>query len=234
MATHLRSDTSADAATDIVDSIAAALEADPETADLAPSWNALVTRGDALGATLRAKRRAARRARSLVAVRDALWDLSVRAFDRAALVFYQGQKLSPSYTRFWRAGKPSEVTAFGIDREVEVGRAMIGELTHGPAVRDTLADEWRPKLTTVTDGLAAASTTRREAVRDLGPSLSEQYLFVEDINLEIDRLEGTLQTRFPGQARRVASYLIATRRDDAGIPVVTPPDPATPAAPDAH
>jgi hypothetical protein len=225
MATHLRSNTAAESAVDVVDSIAAALETDPQTEHLAPVWTALVSRGDALVADLVRVRRTARRARSRLWVLDAIWDAVMRGFDRAALDAVDGQKQSPGYTRFWRSGTAAEVTRFGADREVDVARAIIGMLPPAPHTIDPLRDTWVPKLTPATDALAAASTARREAVVAIGPYLSAQFLYVEDVNLELDRLEGALQGIFPGDAKRVASYLAATRRDDAGAADATPATP---------
>lgn len=231
MATHLRENTSVDSAVDIVDSIAAALESDPLTTALSPVWSALVTRGDALIADLTRVRRVARRARSRVAVLDAIWDALVRGFDRAALDSVGGHKLSPSYQQYWSAGTSGEITRFGIDREVDVGRGILALLAPAAHVINALADTWRPKLGPATDDLEAASRARRDAVIAMGPYLTAEYLYVEDVNLELDRLEGQLQNIFPGDAKRVASYLMATRRDSSGVPDAAPAPTATSASP---
>jgi hypothetical protein len=57
-------------------------------------------------------------------------------------------------------------------------------------------------------------------------------LFIDDVNREIDRLEGDLKKLFPGEPDRVASYLAATRNNlhapaDQPAPPVPAPTPAT-------
>ncbi len=111
MATHLRESTAIDTAVEIVDAIAAGLESDPETSDLAATWIALVLRGDSIATSLRAQRRIARRARTAVAVRDAIWDATVTAFKRAVLDFVHGNRLLPNYQQFFRAATANDPQA---------------------------------------------------------------------------------------------------------------------------
>lgn len=227
MATHLRDNAAIDSAVEIVDAIAGGLESDPATAPLAPVWIALVLRGDALAASLRTQRRLARRARTAVNVADAVWDPDVKAFTRAILDIAQGKRDSADYQRFFRGATSTEIVHYGIDREVQAGRGFIAELgTYSPG--SSLNEVWVPRLTRSTDALQRASEARRAAVTAMGPLLTAQFLYVEDVNLEIDRLEGQLQMQFPGDPGRVASYLSATRRDDAGVPDAAPASP-TPA-----
>ncbi|MFO0685439.1 MAG: hypothetical protein U0234_25495 [Sandaracinus sp.] len=224
MAPHLRSNTAIDSAVDVVDSIAAALEADPATAELAPLWLSLVGRGDAISADLRAKRRLARRARTRVAVADAAWDPVVKSFARGVLDIAQGRRDAPFYQRFFRSVAASEIVHYGPDREVMVGDAIVRELS-GESPRSSLADTWIPRLTPRTEQLRQAAQARRDAVAAIGPLLTAQFLYVEDVNLEIDRLEGALQQIFPGDPARVAAYFAGARRDDAGAPDAAPAEP---------
>lgn len=227
MATHVRSNLSIDLAVEIADAIAAALSTDPETEGLAPPWAALVTRGDALAGRIREQRRVAKRARARVTVADAAWDKVLRAFERAVIDLAGGSRDMPVYKTYFRTATGAEITRFGIDREVEFGRATVTLLTTHIAP----LSPWADKIGPATDTLESASRARIDAVHAMGPLLTAQYLYVEDLNTELDRLEGGLLTTFPGDAKRVASYLSATRRDDPGVPDAAPvdltPTPAT-------
>jgi hypothetical protein len=51
-------------------------------------------------------------------------------------------------------------------------------------------------------------------------------LLIDDVNREIDRLEGDLKKLFPDAPNRVASYLAATRPNHHGSPGQPEPTPA--------
>ena len=131
-----------------------------------------------------------------------------------------------------RVGESSGiVTKYGTDREVGFARVLLAKLAERLAVVGDIAATWHPKLLASTDALEGASDERKNAVVAMGPLLTAQYLYVEDVNLELDRVEGQLQQIFPGDAKRVASYLVATRRDDAGVPDAAPTPPDTTGTP---
>jgi hypothetical protein len=222
MATHLRANTGIDTAVEIVDAIAAGLEGDEATRSLAAVWVALIARGDGISADLKAKRRLARRARVRVAVADASWDRAVRAFSRAVLDAVDNKRDSATYLRFFRGATASQIQNYGVDREVEEGRHMALEL-------ETMAgslQSHRAPIAAATDALAAAASARKDAVRAVGPLLTAQFLYVEDVNLEIDRLEGALQGLFPGEPARVSAFLSALRREESPPPSPVEPPPA--------
>ena len=50
-------------------------------------------------------------------------------------------------------------------------------------------------------------------------------LLIDDVNREIDRLEGDMKKLFPGALDRVASYLAATRPNRHGSPDQPEPTP---------
>jgi hypothetical protein len=56
-----------------------------------------------------------------------------------------------------------------------------------------------------------AFNQRNDIVKALGPLQTSVVLLIDDVNRELDRLEGDLKKLFPGQPDRVASYLAATR-----------------------
>ena len=97
----------------------------------------------------------------------------------------------------------------GIPKEPELARSWLVELARAPA--ETLAQTWTPKLKDVTDSLETAFNQRNDAVSALVPQQTSVALLINDVNRELDRLEGDLKKLFPGAPERAASYLMATR-----------------------
>ena len=209
MATHLREEVSAEVAADTCAAIASALASDPVTQPLAPLWEKLTDKGDALAAERRSLERATQRARAILAVADAIWDTDVAACGRDLFDQSSGRRDAVPYTRFFVGTSPSQVQDFGIDREVAQGRLWIKELGRDPA--EALAVKWTPRFTTTTDALETASKDRVERLSALAIHGTSEVLYVEAINLELDRLEGDLKKLFPGQPDRVASFLASTK-----------------------
>lgn len=187
----------------------AALESDPETRALAASWAALLDKADALAKSRSDCSRALSRARARLAVFDAKWDAAVGAFGRAAVDASGGRRDQPPYTRFFIKAPPSVTQGFGIAREIATARAWLVELARN--ADEPLAQTWTPKLKEATDVLEAAFTQRNDAVAALEPLQTSVLLLIDDVNRELDRLEGDLKKLFPGQPERVASFLSATR-----------------------
>jgi hypothetical protein len=209
MATHLREDIAAQSAADICADIAAGLDADSETKDLAPFWDALAAKGDGLAATRRTLERTVGRARARVGVLDALWDSEAGAFARDVLNESHGRRDLAPNTRFFASVPASEAQTFGIDREVKEARRWILELGRDPS--EALADRWIARLTHATDALEAAGKDRSTAMSPLAMHGTTKTLYVEEINIELDKLEGTLKQRFPRQPKRISAYLEPTK-----------------------
>ena len=170
--------------------------------------------------------RAQRRARAKLGVCDNLWDTVEAAFGRAVVDASGGRRDQSPYTRFFAKAAPSAVQTFGIQREIDTARDWLIELGRNPA--EPLATTWIPQLTQVTDNSDEACKARNQAVRALGPHQTTVTLFVDDVNCELDRLEGQLKLLFPGDAQRVASYLAVTRPQRAAVPDPQPPAPEPP------
>jgi hypothetical protein len=104
------------------------------------------------------------------------------------------------------------------------------ELARNPS--EALAQTWSPRLGEVNGALETAFKERNDTVSCLGPLQTSVVLLIDDVNREIDRLEGDLKKLFPGQPDRVASYLAATRpsRPTASelVPPAPPPAPVAP------
>lgn len=209
MATHLDERTSAEDGADLADEIAGGLEADEEAMHLAAVWNALVARGDELSGRIRAAERATGRARARLTVIDARWDNTDSAFSRSALDAANGKPTEAPYTTFYAKVPASKVNSFGVQRAVEFGRGVVAILDADPS--SPLATEWRPRWAADTDALAQAATARDTAVRAEAPLDVEERLYIEDFNLELDRLEGDLLKLFPGQSKRIHAFLAPTR-----------------------
>jgi hypothetical protein len=233
MGTHIRESVSIGVVADQVDAIAAGLESDPATRALAPTWVSLRDKADGLAQGRRDLDRTAHRARTALAVVDAAWDESVAAFGRAVVDVSQGRRDQPSYLRFFDKVAPSKVQLFGAGREVETAHGWLVELARNP--NEPLAQTWTPRLTAATDALEAACKARSESVKALAPHQTSVVLFIDDVNRELDRLEGDLKKLFPGASERVASYLSATRshRSSSADEPAPAPSPA-PAAVVAH
>lgn len=209
MATHLRDNATITSTADVCASIAGALDSDPQTTQLAPKWDALTAKADGLVLARRNAERTLARARSRLAVLDALWDPEVAAFGRDIVDQSGGNREAAPYTRFFKTVTPSGAQDFGIDREVQQGRDWIAELNRDS--NEPIAVKWSPRLKHVTDNLADGSTARRNALQALALQGTAEELFLDDVNREIDILEGELLKLFPGQPKRVAAFLDATR-----------------------
>lgn len=212
MAQHMRKSTSAQSAAHICFEIAAGLDSDPQTQDLAPLWDALCAKGDTLANQGLMLLRTLLKSRAHVTVRDSLWDAEVSAFARAVLDASNGKFDQIPNTRFFAKVKASIAQKFGIDREVAQGHAWIAELAREPA--EPLAVQWTSRLSDVTVKLESASDERKNALAAVAMHGVGEILFTEEINVEIDRLEGELKKRFPRQPKRVAAYLapLTTKR----------------------
>jgi hypothetical protein len=209
MATHLDENTAAADAADIADEIAGGLEADDETTHLAAVWNGLVARGDELGGRVHAAERRTGRARARLNVVDSRWDATDSAFSRRTLDEAGGDTKEAPYKTFYGKASASEVNSFGVQREIEFGRKVVDVLAVDAS--SPLTTEWSPRWVANTDALETAAGARDAAVRAEAPLDAEQTLYINDINLELDRLEGDLKKLFPGQPKRVSAFLAPTR-----------------------
>lgn len=198
----------ADAA-DICDAIAAGLDASDATRALAPVWVALVLRGDDIAAQGRNFRRATGRARAREKVADAGWDRNNLGFSRFVLDASNGKRDVPPYATYYPTSSPSKINEFGVDREVEIGRGILGILASdaGAAHRET----WAPRWSANTEALAAATRTKKDAVLAQATFSANETLYIEEINRELDRLEGELLRLFPGDRDSVEAFLAPTR-----------------------
>lgn len=209
MPTHLRSTANIHAVADTCAAIAGALDSDPLSKALAPSWDAVTAKADALVANRRTVDRNLGRARARLGVFDAHWDPEIAAFARDVLDQSGGKRDQPPYTRFFKNVSASTAQSFGIDREVEQAREWLAELHRDPA--EPLATKWIPRLELVTNALAGGSAGRRTALQACALQDTAEELFIADVNRELDILEGELMKRFPGQPKRVAAFLEPTR-----------------------
>jgi hypothetical protein len=222
MGTHVRENASIETVVDIVDATCAAVESDPATKSLAQTWAAMRDSADKLAENGRKLNREVLRARSRLNVQDSLWDATVAAFGRAVVDTSGGRRDQPPYTRFFSKATPSSAQDFGIQREIETARTWLAELARNPS--EPLAQTWTPRLTEATDALEASFNQRNETVSMLAQQQTSVVLLIDDVNREIDRLEGDLKKLFPGAPDRVASYLAATRPSRRGT--TDQPDPA--------
>jgi hypothetical protein len=208
-----------------VDGTHAAISSDPETAALAQTWVGLLGQADAQAKARSDADRALTRARSRLSVCDAKWDATVAAFGRAVVDSSGGRRDQPSYTRFFGKTTPSAAQTFGVQREIESGRSWLVEL--GRNASEPLAQTWTPKLKAATDELEMAHNQRNDCLRALEPLQTAVLLLIDDVNRELNRLEGDLKKIFPSAPDRVASYLSSTRPSrtspsDEPVPTPTP------------
>ncbi len=227
MGTHIRETSAIGTAVEIVDTTCAAIESDPATSHLAPTWSSMRDKGDELAANGRKLDRDVARARGRLNVQDTLWDTTVAGFGRAVVDAANGRRDQPPYTRFFAKAPPSAVQDFGIQREIDLARVWLTELARDPG--EPLAQTWTPKLKEATDALEAAFSQRNDTVGALAPQQTSVVLYIDSVNREIDRLEGDLKKLFPGEPDRVASYLAATRPSRHAP--AEPPEPPSGSAP---
>jgi len=116
MATHLRENTAAQTAADVCAAIAGVLDSDASTKHLAPLWDSLAAKGDALANERRKLERVLARARAKLAVADASWDPEVGAFARDVLDQSGGKRDQLPNTRFFKDVTASEAQDFGVER----------------------------------------------------------------------------------------------------------------------
>jgi len=100
MGTHVRESASIETAVDVVDATCAAVESDPATSMLAPTWSAMRDKADGVAENGRKLDRDVLRARARLNVQDSLWDSTVVAFGRAVVDASGGRRDQPPYTRF--------------------------------------------------------------------------------------------------------------------------------------
>jgi len=153
--------------------------------------------------------RKTRRARSNLFVADARWGSEAGAFGRAALDASNGQRGAAPFSRFFAHISPSKAQSSGVERQLALGQKWTDELARDP--REPLAATWTKRLTAASQTLRTAVEARATSVRALEPHHTSVVLFIDDINLELDRLEGELKKRFPMDPGRVASYLSPSR-----------------------
>jgi len=220
MATHIRDNTSPELSSNLCDAACAALSTDPETEHLSRIWLNATEKADALAANGRKLERTLRRARARLAVLDVTWDRTIAGFGRAVVDASNGRRDTAPYTRFFNKTTPSSAQGLGPAREVETASAWLTELGRLPD--EPLAKTWSPQIKVVNDALGSAILDRDNAAKALEPHRTAVMLFNEDLNREIDRLEGDLKKLFPGDAARVASYLAAFRATRSTGPVVDP------------
>lgn len=222
MAPHVREGTSIQAVVEMVDAVAGGLEADPLTASLAPTWATMVARGDDLSAMLTAARRASRRAGQRLFVVDKRWDETIAAFGRHVLDLAGGARDAQPYTRFFHALRPSDAQKVGPARALATGDEWLLEIDREPS--SALATEWKPRIVLVQDALRVAHGGRGDALRAEGPIVTAVRLYVDDLNHEIDRLEGDLLRIFAGRRERAAAFFEPFRpARRAGEPEDPPP-----------
>lgn len=209
MATRIPEGTSINAVVGMVDATYAAVSGDPETAALAPKWQTMRDEGDTHSKKRSDADRALNRARIRLEICDAKWDAMVAAFGRAVVDASGGRRDQTPSTRFFTKVNPSKAQTFGIQREIETARAWLVELGRDPS--ELLATTWTPKLKAATDELEMTLNQRNDCLRALEPLRTAVLLFTEDVNRELNCLEGDLKKIFPNNPDRVASYLSATR-----------------------
>jgi hypothetical protein len=214
MATHLRDNTTVYNLADICDSITGALETDPKTAALATTWAVFTSRADKLGENQKALTRKLSRVRSRLEVQDAIWDPEMAAFGRAVVDASHGKRDIPPYTRFFKDTPPSEAQKLVPGREVEFANACLTELNRNP--QEALAVSWAHRLKVVTDALSLVVVARTGADKEQHTENTSLHLLIGEVNLALDVLEGDLQKIFPGDAKRVASYLSSTKPTASG------------------
>jgi hypothetical protein len=209
MATHVRDDISIEELADTCDEITAGLELDEETTHLSSTWAAFTERADELNTEQQKLERRRRRARIGIEVGDGRWDSVEASFGRAVVTATDGKRDRDPYLRFFKTYTPSSAQDQAPEREVELSTAWIQELQRIP--KEPLADPWVSKLEGVTTSLSKAIQERSDVAKEQQPINIRKNTLLQEINDALDLLEGDLLKLFPGQPKRVSSFLSPTR-----------------------
>jgi hypothetical protein len=210
MATHLRDTTTIEDIADICDAITGSLETDPKTKHLSSTWATFTELADQQAREQKQLNRRLRRARTNIEVQDAIWDPEVAgSFGRAVLDATGGKRDIPPYTRFFKELPPSEVRKLKPEDEVKFGNQTMTELNREP--KDPLAITWLPRIAAVHEPLAAAIDNKTQEEEKQITLYHSRDLLLREVNKNLDIVEGKLQEIFPGDPKRVASYLSATK-----------------------
>ncbi len=196
-------------AADICDAIAAALDASDTTRALATVWTALALRGDEIATQGRNHRRATGRARAREKVADVNWDRNNLGFSRFVLDASNGRRDEAPYSTFYPVAPPSKINEYGIDREVEIGRGIVSILASDAGAPFRAA--WESRWAANNEALASAARSKKDAILAQATFSANEELFIEEINRELDRLEGDLLRLFPGDRDSVEAFLAPTR-----------------------
>jgi hypothetical protein len=224
MATHIRHNVTIEDFSDICDTITASLESDPSTTMLSEPWKKFTLRADDLFTSQRSINRNLRRARAAVVVRSAQWDSQIAAFGRAVVDASNGKRDISPYTRFFREMTPSEAQRLGAEKKTLFGDECLKEL--GRNSQEALATVWITRLGAANQGLLAAFEGRTSAESKQKSLDTSHKLLLDEVNLALDILEGDLLKTFPGDSKRVASYISATKYTppSANVPKTTDPE----------
>lgn len=208
-------------AADICDAVAAGLEASETTRAFATVWTVLALRGDEIATQGRNHRRATGRARAREKVADFNWDRNNLGFSRSVLDASNGRRDTAPYTTFYPVAAPSKINEYGIDREVEIGRGIVSILASDAGA--PFRDAWESRWAANNEALASAARTKKDAILAQATFSANETLYIEEINRELDRLEGDLLRAFAGERDSVDAFLAPTRptpkrnRNDDGI-----------------
>lgn len=185
------------------------MDASENTRVFATAWTALFLRGDEFAAQGRYHRRATGRARAREKVADVNWDRNNLGFSRFTLDASNGRRDAAPYTTFYPVAAPSKINEYGIDREVEIGRGIVSILASDAGAPFRAA--WESRWAANNEALASAARTKKDAILAQATFSANETLYIEEINRELDRLEGDLLRLFAGERDSVDAFLAPTR-----------------------
>lgn len=213
MVTKLRNTTAADTLADVIFETHTGLASDPQTQDLAGTWHTFLQKADGLATRSRETIRAGRAARARLRLADLEHDAILKRLNRAATDAADGNKKSTLVTQFFGTHSVSEITHFGIQREITESKRIIAILQGAAAGTPTaaLAERFAAPLSTAVDAMSRYYNERAENLQKRALLQVEKRQMIEDFNREFTILEGALLQKFPDDKARVIGYLTATQ-----------------------
>lgn len=237
MSTKLRASISATLLADIVFETHLGISTDPETQDLAGSWQTFLQKTDALSTRFHEIDRSMRGVRMRLRVANAQHNALLKRFNRALLDAVDGNRKSTLFTQFFGTHSISEIITFGTQRVVTESKRILAILqTAQTTTPDSkiaeLAARFVGPFSTAIETLVRLNNERAEQLQKQTLLRIEKNQAVEDFNRALNSLEGALLQKFPADTARVGSYLKASQPvdndSDASDEPAAPSTPSTP------
>lgn len=193
--------------------LASGLQLFPETAPLAPDFEAVNTALEAAYNARRAERTPLVKARVALRLGNYEADQTIRSCGKAAEIADGGRR-GPVFHALFPDGVGPVVSPAGA-QQVKPTEGLLERLekSKNEAVK-TFAQEWAPKLKAALDKLKAAADAHKAALSAHGGKFQEEVALRDQHRQSVDKLMGQVRAAFPGD--RIKQDLVFPAVDDDG------------------